>query len=501
VSDERAETYLRLRAEVELRQAADQLRGLDAAVRPDDRGDPGMAPFATAEGAQWKVIRAGRILVAAGALEEDFLARLVADLDGAIRARSRIMLNWDRRRGMLHHTMSFTPDSGPAPPSGPRDWAMRVVPLGRALRVPSDHGPAVLARGPSALHLMSLVGTGSEAVITAALRMPWPRDRTAGEGTITRAGPRVLPYDQFWAVDEHGTRYAARFESGKGRAGTCPGIVRLSPMPPADVRRLDLVGDGTHLIRLALGSSARGRQAVRWPAEPVPIAPGERLLVLEAERILASGDARGPAQGPIPGEIITVLTETGAIAPDSPVPGQLAALCRRLGAAGHGITIPPAAQIPAPWASVIAHRDAPALADGPEVFAPLACVLPDVDGAQFALAGLSTAESESYLHVVGKGMAPLADRFAWNWTPGFSWWLRDGTGNWHVAAAGEPHTLGDDIQAFRLRLVPPLAAVPDTAEVVVTGPATQVRATVPMRPARETSTTATDRRPGRSRRR
>ena len=490
MGDERAETYLRLRAEVELRQAADRLRGLDAAVRPDDRADPGMPPFATAEGALWKVIRAGRILVAASALEEDLLTRFSADLLEAIKVRSRILLNRDRRRGVLYHNSYIATPSSPAPPSGPCDRAMRVVPLGRAFRVPRDGGPSVLARGPSVLHLMSLVRTGTEAVITAALRMRWSQDGTVRE----LVSPRDLPYGQLWAVDEHGTHYPAGFRSGKGWAGTWPGIIRLSPMPPADIRRLDLVGDGTHLIRLTLASSARGRDAVPWAAEPVPIAPGERLLVLEAERILASGDARGPAEGPIPGEIITVLTETGAIADDSPVPGHLAALCRRLGAAGHGITMPPAARIPAPWASVIAHRDAPALADGPEVFAPLACVSSDVDGAQFALAGLSTAGGESYLHVVGKGMAPLADRFAWNWTPGFSWWLRDGTGNWHVAAAGEPHTVGDDVQAFRLRLTPPLAAVPDTAEVVVTGPATQIRATVPIRPAREATATAADRR-------
>ena len=65
---------------------------------------------------------------------------------------------------------------------------------------------------------------------------------------------------------------------------------------------------------------------------------------------------------------------------------------------------------------------------------------------------------------------------------GFSWWLRDGAGSCHVAAAGEPCTFGDGMQAFRLRLTPPLA-VPDAAEVVVTGPATRVRATIPIRPA------------------
>ena len=92
MSDERAETYLRLRAEAELRRVADQMRGLDAAAGPDDRADPGLRPSATAETALWKVIRAGRILVAAGALEEEFLALLGADLDGSIRARSHALV-------------------------------------------------------------------------------------------------------------------------------------------------------------------------------------------------------------------------------------------------------------------------------------------------------------------------------------------------------------------------------------------------------------------------
>ena len=140
----------------------------------------------------------------------------------------------------------------------------------------------------------------------------------------------------------------------------------MQPAPPRGARRLDLVSDGTPLIRLPLGPlAARSHPAAPSAAEPVAVAPGERLLVLEAERILASGDARGPAQGPSPGEIITVLAETGAIAAGSPVPGQLAALCYRLSVSGHGITVPPAAQIPAPWASVLAHRDAPTPIDGP----------------------------------------------------------------------------------------------------------------------------------------
>jgi hypothetical protein len=476
VGDERAETYLWLLAEAVLRQAGGRLRALDAAAGTDVWSDPGMAPFATAESAQWKVGRTARILVAAGVLDEDGLAGLGSDLHGAISTRSRLLLNWDRRRGRLGRTM-FAPSSRP-PPSGPASQAMRVTPIGRSFRV-------ARGRAPSALHLMSLVRTETKAVITVVMRMHRP-PHGAGTGW---ALTHQLPYHQLWAVDDLGARYTVRFEGGVSRTDTWRGIAQLTPVPPRGARRLDLVGDETHLIQIPLRTSAaRGHPTlppVTGPpvTEPAAVPLGERLLVLAAERILAGEDPRGPTPGPEPGEIITVLTETGAIAADSLVPGQLAAVCQRLGTTGHGITVPAAAQIPAPWASVIAQRDAPRPAAGPEVFAPLASVLPDVDGARFALAGLSMAAGENHLHVVSSGMPRLAEWFAYNWTPGFSWWVRDGAGNWHVAMAGEPCTSGDGLQAFQLRLTPPLAAIPDAAEVVVTGPATRVRATVPVRPA------------------
>jgi hypothetical protein len=473
VGNVRAETYLRLLAETELRRAGDQLRGLDAAAGPGEWSDPGMSPFAAAESAQWRVVRAGRILAAAGALDRDFLDRIAGELFSAITARSRIVLGWYRRRAVLHAV--FASHCGRALPSGRVRWAVRVTPIGRALRVASG-------RAPSALHFMSLVRTGDGAVITVVMRMYWQPDRPGTDLEITEAGPHHLPYAQLGAVDDQGARYAVRFEGGSGRTASWRGVARLSPVPPPGIGRLDLIGDGTRLIRLPLGPSpARGRQATI--TEPVAIPPGERLLIVEAERILASGDARGPVQGPDPGEIITVLTEAGAIAADSPVPGQLAALCQRLGAAGHGITVPAAEQIPVPWASILAQRAAPVPAEVPEVFTPLAAVLPEVDGAQFALAGLSTAAGESHLHVASSVMPQVTGRFEHDWTPGLSWWLRDGAGNWHLATTDEQTTAGDGTNTFRLRLTPPLAAVSGTVEVVITGPATRIRATIPIPPS------------------
>jgi hypothetical protein len=440
VGKERAETYLRMLAEAGLRRAGEQLR---------------------------EVVQAGRILVAAGALDHDDVTGIEEGLHAAITVRSRLLLNRERSRGNLFDAR-FARFSHAAPPSRPVSLA-----IGRALRV--DTG-----RAPSVLHLMSLVRTDTPlAVITVAMRLPEPPPEDRETDLEIARVMRDLLSDQLWAADERGARYTVRFEGYREGTASWLGIARLEPAPPRGAR-LDLFSGGTGLIRLSPGSPV-----VRATTEPVSLPPGERLLVLEAERILASGNAsgnaRGPAQGPSPGEIITVLTETGAITASSPVPGQLAALCQRLGVAGHGITILAAAQLPAPWASVIAHRDAPVPAEDSDACAPLNCVLPDVDGARFALAGLSTVAGESHLHVISKGM-PLPDRFDRNWTPGFSWWLRDGTGNWHVANAGEPRWFTDGTQAFRLRLTPPLAAVPDTAEIVVTGPATRIRATIPVLP-------------------
>ena len=405
-------------------------------------------------------------------LDQEALDSATGHFFDAIQARSRLLLNWYRSRGVLHRTI-FAPAVVQSPPR-PADPDMRVTPIGLTLDVAGEHAP-------STVHLMSLVATATEALITVVMRMHWPADGSSPDLEITGAGPHHLPYDRFWAVDDEGTRYTARFEAGYGETAAWRGVIQLSPVPPRRARWLDLTGDGTPLVRLSLRpAAAPGRPPAPPSAEPAAISPADHLLTLEAERILATGDAAGPAEGPSPGEIITVLTDVGAIAAGNPLPGQLAALCQRLGAARHGITVRPAADIPAEWASVVAHRDAPVPAGAPELFAPLAAVLPDAGGAWIAVAGLSSAAGQSHLHLVTIGLPPVADRFAYNWTPGYSWWLTDGGGNWHVGTAGEPWTFGDGTQAFRLRLTPALTAIPDAAELVLTGPSTRVRVRFPV---------------------
>ena len=66
-------------------------------------------------------MRAGRILVAAGVLDQDYLDHVAADLHAAIKVRSRLLLNWDRRRGMLHRTIFAPPRQPPPRPADPGD--------------------------------------------------------------------------------------------------------------------------------------------------------------------------------------------------------------------------------------------------------------------------------------------------------------------------------------------------------------------------------------------
>ncbi len=183
-----------------------------------------------------------------------------------------------------------------------------------------------------------------------------------------------------------------------------------------------------------------------------------------------------------PGNVTAALYAGGVLPPSSPVPGQLAALCERLGITGHGILAAPAAQLPGRWASVLAQRDAAPAGQHQEISAPLATLLPDIEGTRFALTGLTSAAGGSYLDLVASGLPERAGAGPYGWGSGFGWWLRDEGGGWHTAAGNDVamRSLGE-AAAFRLRLVPPMVSCPDTLEVAVTGLASRLRAVVPVR--------------------
>ena len=391
MGDERAETYLRVLAEAELRRAGEQIRLVDAMAGTDAWSPQGSSLFGVTERAQWKVGRTARILVAAGVLDQECLDDATGVLSAAIQVRSRLMLNWYRSRGVLHRTI-FGPAVVPvaASPGRPGHAGHAHRADARGGQRPAPYGASHVPggdrdRGPDhRRHAYALAPGRFEP-------------RPGGH----RGRTHHLPYDQFWGVDDEGTRYTARFEAGYGEAAAWRGVIQFSPVPPRRARWLDLTGDGTPLVRLSLRPDAarprrrppsprrsrppttcsRWKPNASWP----PATPQDQPRAPTRARSspCSPTSARSPpgtrsrsARRAVP------ATRRGRARHHRPAgrghPGRLGQRRRAPGRAGPG------------------RR--------PQLFAPLAAVLPDADGAWFAVAGLSSAAGESHLHVVCIGL-------------------------------------------------------------------------------------------------
>ena len=110
------------------------------------------------------------------------------------------------------------------------------------------------------------------------------------------------------------------------------------------------------------------------------LTPGEHYLHGVACRLLC-GDP--PTRGI--GAAADALLAADALAADSAVPGQLAALCERLQFTDHGIDAAPAAELPGRWLSVLTSERR---ASGSRGCAAIAVTLPELDGSTITVLGL-----------------------------------------------------------------------------------------------------------------
>jgi hypothetical protein len=442
---EAIETFLRGLAEHELRH-----------WNRDGRAGPPFSPVS-------KVRNAVATLTQAQVIEDRDSVPLLWELDIALGVRSDSQARVVSRAARSHAFSGLGP-----PPAAIRQAAEPlVIPLGRRLLVDDE-------RAPCDLHLMTYVRTEHNAMISTAIRMRWPADGSSTDLEIQGAGPQHLPYRELALADAHDARYRVDFR-GDGGTADWQGIALIDPCPPADTGWLDLIVDGSR--RLARLDLTRRPEAATVTTEQVTALPWERMAGAAAEQILAG--VTGPGRRDIISHLasdIEVLTGTGVIAPGSRIPGQLAALCQRLGFSKHGISVPPSA-IPMPWASVIEHDSS--AGEPADQTTPLAASLPDIDGMRFAVAGLTTMAGQSVLHVISAGPMTPAGPWFYGRYYGCSWWLRDSAGNWHVAVAREPDFLTEDDVALALTLNPPLGPAHGVLELVVTGATTRVHARIP----------------------
>jgi len=439
---ERAETHLRLLAEAEPRRALKMPAG----------SIPG----------RWYSARLALVaqaLAAVGAVGADVAAEIQADVVLAVASRHRL----DARLG---------PGPGRIR-SAPRRASWRVVPVGQVIKIQTDD----LRRDLLLVAYVQSAG-GARFIVTE-----WP----------------FRPF-AFTAADDRGVSYQISW-----RGEMAPRELQLRPDPPHLIRWLDL-------------ATAAGEPAIRIDLDPqIPVpdvtvtrnahSPGELLLDVIAARILtaaarfsqddnpgqlaaASPELRALGDGP--GHIVAALHAAGMLPPDSPVPGQLAGLCARLGIDGHGITAPPAGDLPERWQSMLTPPSRkPQPPSGPGILATTVAELPELDGAKIAIAGLHHGERGTIMHLLATGVTPEGDwPYATGVGPLLVLWIRDSDGRWHATRpdsvvspwgvnGANPWTDARMVTVW-LRIIPPLDRGTAWIEISAAGRSAQVRATLPL---------------------
>jgi hypothetical protein len=490
---ERAETFLRLLVEAELRGPT-----LPPLPMPPARDAPFVARSVALTRAAWA-------LTAVGALDLETAETIMADAELALAARHRpdspevgpigsapaVLAVQATARRFTAARLALRPGRRPprAAPAGnrPGDKAGeqsgeqagdqggpdRYAPVGQMILF---HDETVSGE----LNLMSYAHTAAGARLVATWQARDP------------LGPRrhgLPPVEAFTVTDDRGHRYELLFDT-KGRPESSCDLA-LRPDPPPDLRWLDITAPGEQAVRVNL----QRLHAVPAPkVSDVGLSVGEQLLNRIAERMLALAPdfpdqlatmASVPVANVTAGLAVTIaaLEAAEVLSPLSPVPGRLATLCASLGVSGHGITAAPAPNLPEPWLSLLSHyhRRKPDIAPARDGFAAAAAALPELDGIRLVLLGLHNCDGGTWVNALALGHLGRLRQGPHGLDMAFplSVWIRDDAGRWHVARpAGWFDQDGE--AALTLRLTPPLTRSPAWIEVLAAGQSAEVRATVPL---------------------
>lgn len=439
---ERAEAYLRLLAEAELRAGA------------------------LHRGGSARVERAARVLTAVGALAEEVAAQILGDFDLALGTRD----TGPARPGRLARERAPSWPAGYAP--GPLATAGPVVPLGQLIRV----------RAGGEIFVLSYAKSACRGLLTMIART-----RPGGSGP-----EEAVSFLDFSAMDDRGNSYGMGLH-GSGVSGPGEWILRLHPDPPRDLRWLDLrTAAAGPALRLGLDPRTAEGQPPEGAGEvsvcSTGTSPGEHMLNTIAMRLLAAA-AAFPPHRPLfvagltlglavdgLGDVITALQAADAFPPGSPVPAQLAALCVQLDITGHGITTPPADRLPERWGSIHLQSLRGHRAAGAPRSAAVGVALPDVEGIRLAVLGLHDSGDRTVVFMHAGG-ATGGGSFALNTWPVI--WIRDSGGWWHATSTGGSADQDGEI-TMTVVVAPPLGRDTDWIEVVADWPSAAVRARLPL---------------------
>jgi hypothetical protein len=293
-------------------------------------------------------------------------------------------------------------------------------------------------------------------------------------------------------ADDRGASYQPNF-IGRPEEG----MLELRPAPPRQIRWLDF-------------TTAPGEPATRidlrpqFPAPDLTVtqqahSPGELMLDVIGARILI-GAADFPQDNPAQlatatdglrayaaeglGDLVAALQAAGVLSAASPVPGQLAGLCTRLGLSGHGIAAP-AADLPEPLESMLTgyHRREPYQTPAPGRWAAPVAELPELEGTRVTILGLHHGVFHTILHTLVSGVTPEDDwKYGRVLKPLPVLWIQDNSGRWHATQTEgiSPPVVNGEVVLW-LRILPPLDRSTTSIDVVATGQSAEARAILPLR--------------------
>jgi len=454
-----AETHVRLLAEAELRRAAVAPRYLwlheDFKLGGSPPEEEGLLRIKAVLSALHRV----------GAIGDATVSAVLSEFAAALAARGLAA-----PESLLPAGPPGSARPGPAGPAAPPPGgAYRAIPVSAAISAELDG-----YRGE--VHLQTLIlGPGCALIITTFVSSWRPAASLPDGGTGGQPG--FPPFGDDGLTDDQGRRYRLDYETGEGGWHQY-GVLRISPVPPPGTQWLNLPAGTGSVLRVGLDRPAR---PVRVTCQRVqPASAGEQLLTAVADTMLGGGTMVGISATQLAAslaEVETALRAVHALPADSLAAARLAALCRQRSIEVRGDLAARAqtAGLPGPWASVLAQRrDGPG--EGRTGVLPLAAVLPEIDGARFVLAGLSSWERQVSMQVA-----------AWGWQPRprvfrpaqpFSWWARDDTGRWHVGRTSPFHLVA---QTFQVEFTPPLHLDARSLDIMLTGSASRVTVSVPLR--------------------
>jgi DNA-directed RNA polymerase specialized sigma24 family protein len=459
-----------------------------------------------------RVARVARALIAVGALDGEVAEQILVDFELALATRQAGspgqrgpgLGSWMRsppvgRRPAIQ--VSSRPPADAPGSAGPQATPGRVVRLGQMIPVRGEDAGGEIC-------LMSYAQTASGPQLSLLARVCYQSGPSGGRrlgpvmppaaqpGTAPAWPQPEVPFlEQFTATDDRGTRYQMRVRDlGGGPDGW---TLMLDPDPPYDPRWLDLTTTPGHpAVRIDLNLSPRPPEGA-VTVSAATASPGEHLLHAVAARLLAAPPAgpsgtrlhpAAPGPGPVTtvadglGDIIAALQAAGALSPLSPVPGQLAALCASLHLSGHGITVPPALDLPEGWLSMLAHHHRRNTRTDParDGCAAAAVAFPDLDGLRLAILGLHTCLGDTVVHMHASG--PMCHAV---YGPDDLYylpviWIRDSGGHWHATRTRGRSGIGGEI-ALRLQVVPPLRHDTTWIEVLAAGQSAEARTTLALR--------------------